>query len=397
MKNESSSLRSEKNGSGEVESKEAKRLLRFWLSRMARSLFACGVLLGLACGCATPERMARRIATAPNVQHPPSADVTDHWVQALCAGKDPFKYFNVPVGPPEATLALMELPPADYHAELVSSVRSRPNGRSDFEFKMSRKVPGTTSPVPERGTIFVLHGYGSRKEVMIPWAFVLAKAGYRVVLPDVRGHGCSTGQTFTCGKQEAVDLMQALDYLRTKPGHQGEVGVLGLSFGADLALQWAARDARVGTVVAIAPYNHPDEALIRFARAIRVPVGAGTLREAMRLAGARLDLNWSELSGEFAARRLARPVLFIGGGKDAISPSGDLETLEQAAPAGSCRIMIPEADHFAVAFCFYRIQAPVTDWFEEHLSAPAGAAATPNGSAEESVVGSHRADDERSR
>ena len=362
--------------------------MRLWLRQMASSWAPYAALVGLVYGCATPERLAKRIVTAPNVQHPPSAGMVDRWVQALGAGEDPFIYYNVPVGPPEATLALMELPPADYHLEMVSSIRKRSNGRADFEFKMERQVPATTTRVPARGTIFVLHGYGSRKEVMVPWAFALAKSGYRVVLPDVRGHGRSTGQTFTCGKQEAADLAQALDYLRTKPGHRGEVGVLGLSFGADLALQWAARDARVASVVAIAPYNHPDDALIRFAHAVGVPVGAATVREAMRRAGARFDLDWSELSGEYNVRRLTRPVLFIGGGNDAISPPADLEALEQAAPPGSNRIMIPEANHFAVAFCFYRIEAPVTGWFENHLPASADVAVTPNSGAEASAAGS---------
>ena len=47
----------------------------------------------------------------------------------------------------------------------------------------------------------------------MPWALVLAKAGYRVVLVDLRGHGHSTGDRIYFGGIERTDLVQCLDAL----------------------------------------------------------------------------------------------------------------------------------------------------------------------------------------
>ena len=213
----------------------------------------------------------------------------------------------------------------------------------------------------------ILHGYSVQKETMIPWAFLLAEAGYRAVLVDLRGHGQSTGQNFSCGKYETSDLVQLLDYLSEQEICKGPIGVLGLSFGADLALQWAARDARVKTVVAIAPYNRPEEAFVRFAKEMKVPVSARALEAALGLVASKLELNWADLSGEKAARRISEPVLLIGGEKDMISPPADLLEIKQAAAAGTKVLLIPEANHFVIGFWFHEIAEPVKEWFHARL------------------------------
>lgn len=361
------------NGTPPVRSKEAKLVMKFLSNRRAIHGAACAGLLALASGCITPGQVSNRIVTAPNVQDPASSTLAIDWVERFHMKQNPFRLFNVPVGPPEAVLAVMELPPADYGLQIVSMVTTQKNGHGDFVLTLAPPTNAVARPVAERGTVVVLHGYGLEKEIMVPWAFVLAKAGYRVALVDLRGHGRSTGDTFSCGKYEVPDLVQALDYLQKQPGHEGKIGVLGLSLGADLALLWAARDPRVETVVAIAPYDNPDEALARFARAMKIPVSAGTLHEGMRVSAARLDLKWSDLSGQYAMRHLARPVLLIGGGRDTISPPGDLKVLEGLAPPGSKRIMIANADHFVIGFWFHELEKPVVNWFAEHLPAPANA------------------------
>lgn len=341
-------------------------------SRLALGTFLrllTAMLLGLA-GCVTSERVARHIVTAPNVQHKPAAPLLEQWMKALTAGSDPFRYFTIPVGPPGASLAVMELPPGDYHAEATTAVKTNRHGRREFALSWLADTNAPPTPCPKRGTIFLLHGYAGQKEVMLPWAFRLAKAGYRSVLVDLRGHGRSTGQTFSCGKSEAMDLIQVLDYMSAQGDSDQAVGVLGLSFGADLALLWGARDARVRTIVAIAAYNHPQDALGRLAREMNAPLKPAVLRKATALAAAWLDLDWAELSGEYALRRLTVPVLLIGGGKDAISPLSDLAALMRAAPPGSQRLLIPEANHAVVGFWFHQLAEPVNAWFKEHL--PAG-------------------------
>jgi len=324
--------------------------------------------LALSPGCATPERVAKRIVTAPNLhQHASSEKWLEPWVKALWGGTNRFQRLTIPVGPPEAKLDALELPAGDYQIDFDSSVERKANGERVFWLKALPRTNGPPAQVTERGTIIVLHGYSVQKETMIPWAFVLAEAGYRVVLLDLRGHGQSTGDTFSCGKYETSDLMQALDYLTAKGWCDGKVGVLGLSFGAELGLYWAARDPRVAAVVAIAPYDQPQEAFQRFAREMKMPVSHKTLQQALDLVATQLDLNWTDWSGEAAVRQLKKPVLLIGGGKDTISPPADLEALKRAAPPGTNSLLVPEANHYIVGYCFHEIAGAVKAWFQARL------------------------------
>ncbi len=73
---------------------------------------------------------------------------------------------------------------------------------------------------------------------------LLAQVGYRVVLIDLRGHGQSTGPTISYGKFETADLKQVLNHTARHRVGALKVGVVGIGYGANLALHWAARDPK---------------------------------------------------------------------------------------------------------------------------------------------------------
>ena len=177
------------------------------------------LLLGLACGgCTSPDKLARTALQAPNqhIKIPPEFDR----LGAILATN--FLVERVAVGPPPATLELMVVEPGDYDAKMNSTItahrRQSPKDTNHYDFNFTfdlsnftpKSRPGTNDI---RGTIFLLHGYGLNKETMMPWGLVLAKAGYRVVLVDLRGHGHSTGDRIYFGGIERTDLVQCLDAL----------------------------------------------------------------------------------------------------------------------------------------------------------------------------------------
>ena len=108
------------------------------------------------------------------------------------------------------------------------------------------------------------------------------------------------------------------------------------------------------------------------ARQNEASISSEVIKEASALAAARLDIQWADWSGETAMRHLKQPVLLIGGGKDAICSTNDLKTLEQAAPAGSKSLLIPEADHKVIGYWFHEIEEPVKAWFQQHVPALTG-------------------------
>jgi pimeloyl-ACP methyl ester carboxylesterase len=145
------------------------------------------------------------------------------------------------------------------------------------------------------------------------------------------------------------------------------VGVLGVGFGANLALNWAARDPRVLTVVAIAPYNQPEQAFERMAKEQNSSISPPALQEALSLVAARLDIHWADWSGAAALRQITVPVLLVGGGNDNISSTDDLKALEQTAPPGSKSLLVADADHGGIGYWFHEIAEPIKAWFHGHL------------------------------
>ena len=318
----------------------------------------------LAPGCGVSRLAANRILSAPNQHQRGSlAAWNSVWTNLLSkVTTNPLVSVTIPVGPPEAALSAMEVPPRDYHSRFVSKVE-----KGTLSLRWEPEPRDTFQPLAQPATILVLHGYGMMKESMAPWAFVLAQMGFRVVAVDLRGHGQSTGTRIGFGKYETTDLRQVLDYLKARGLCDERVGVLGLSYGATLALNWAARDPRVRAVVAIAPYDQPDDAISRFAEMEKVPIPKRMVRSAAASAGSKLDLKWSEWSAEAAMRRLKQPVFLVGGGKDPVSRPEDILRLKQAAGGESKSLVIPEADHYVVGLWMQELTEPIATWFRERL------------------------------
>ena len=309
--------------------------------------------------------LARRIMSAPNL-HPRDRPCQIGW--------SPYeresKWLRVSVGSPPIRLSVGILPPCDYHRKVSSRAEKMGDGNAILvlDGQRSPKNSGRALPIPQRGTVVLLHDYNLQMQFMAVWAFELAQAGYRVILVDVRGHGESTGQTISYGKWETDDLRAMLDYLTGQRLCDRKLGVLGVGYGGWLALQWAARDSRVGTVVAIAPYNRLDQVFERMAQQERAPVSAEALHAALDSVAGQLGIHWADWSGEATLRRLTQPVLLIGGEKDVIATANDLKVLGQAAPTGSRSILIPGANHQFVAYWLHELSKPVVNWFGEHLA-----------------------------
>jgi len=274
---------------------------------------------------------------------------------------------TVPVGPPDATLSILEVPPGEYHRKFVSRVEQKANGRFTFSLHVETNLVNTFAQLPAPATVLLLHGYGMMKEGMAPWAFQLAQAGYRVVAVDLRGHGHSTGNRIGFGKFETTDLSQVLDALRERGLCDKSVGVLGVSYGATLALHWAAREPRIQAVIAIAPYDDPEVAFERFARMANLPFPRRVIRRAASSAAARLDLEWSDWSGVAAISRLKQPVLLITGGKDPICPPEDLQRLQAAALGKAATFVLPDANHYVIGASLDSLAKPIHGWLRDHL------------------------------
>lgn len=102
-----------------------------------------------------------------------------------------------------------------------------------------------------RGTVIYLHGVSECSIVGIPMAQVLHERGFNVFLYDSRRHGASGGTYCTYGFYEKHDAGMVISHLEARPDLRlGRIGLFGVSMGAAIAIQVAAQDPRVASVVA---------------------------------------------------------------------------------------------------------------------------------------------------
>jgi pimeloyl-ACP methyl ester carboxylesterase len=351
---------------------ETVMAMKEWHKGFGVTILIAPLLLGLACGgCTSPDKIARTVLQAPN-QH---IKIPNFFEQVGVALVTNFSIEQVAVGPPPATLELMVLEPGDYHVKLNSAFtlippsgpRDRPRYDFNFTFDLSRFTPKSkAAPDNIRGTIFLLPGYGLNKEAMMPWGLILAEAGYRAVLVDLRGNGRSTGDHIYFGGIERTDLVQCLDALKQRWLGVEPVGALGVSYGAVLALQWAAIDPRVRSVAAISPYPDPATAVERYLRTFAPNFPWRMDQKVGALVAADLA-EFPDLATETAIRQIKYPILFIRGENDEVCHKDDISHFHAVAVPGSEVAEVPLANHLLTGMCITQLRGPVTEWFHHQL------------------------------
>jgi alpha/beta superfamily hydrolase len=170
------------------------------------------------------------------------------------------------------------------------------------------RVPGQTDA--PRACVVICHAQPATSSLDDPLldriAEDVARAGMLALRFNFRGVGRSQGAQ-TDGRLEPLDVAGAVDYLLAQPGADpAKLAVVGIAFGAYVALAYAEHDPRVRTVVAVSP---------------------PTLRLTPAL-------------GQFD-----RPKLFVTGEYDEVSPRHKLEPWIAGLPGGCGLRVIGGARH----------------------------------------------------
>src|SRR5262249_36054244 len=120
----------------------------------------------------------------------------------------------------------------------VSDDRHAGSERAPAELATIFAAPGEASSRP---TILFIHGKGGNAAEWTADALRALGLGYNVLLPDLRGHGASTGTFFTFGFLEKDDLAVAIENARTRHGADTErLGIHSCSAGSSVAIELAA-------------------------------------------------------------------------------------------------------------------------------------------------------------
>jgi len=169
-------------------------------------------------------------------------------------------------------------------------------------------------------------------------------AGYHVLLFSYRGHALSDGDRwgFTYGDAESRDVDAAARFLRETRGIR-HIGALGHSVGAVSSILSAARNPRIGAVVAVAPFNCLDE-VWHTNRPTLVPTSV--LNLTLRLTEKRKGFNREEVCPLEVVDRIApRPLLVIHGLDDRRITGEQVRRLFAAAQEPKTLWLIEGATH----------------------------------------------------
>jgi alpha-beta hydrolase superfamily lysophospholipase len=208
-----------------------------------------------------------------------------------------------------------------------------------------------------RGTLVYLHGIADNRSSAAGVIEHFGARGFDVVAYDSRAHGASEGDVCTYGFFEKQDLRHVLDTVGSGP-----IVLVGTSLGAAVALQAAAGDARVTTVVAAEIFSD-----LRSVASERAPFffTRGIIDRAFQLAEQRGRFRVDEVSPVKAAAQVAIPVLLVHGDADTDTPPGHSERVLAALAGPKRLILVPGARHNESLRP--EVWREIERWIDEHL------------------------------
>jgi pimeloyl-ACP methyl ester carboxylesterase len=312
--------------------------------------------------------LAERAVRAPNFESDRRGVDTDH---VRLKEQLVWKQLRISVGPPDATIAVHITEPHSGPEEINMFGKGR-----QIEAIITRRpsTRPTTSPTVYKGTVVFIHGIQDYKEMgpYVLYREMLASVGYRCVQVDLRGHGRSTGDWITYGVVEARDMVQVLDELERQHLVEGEVGALGVSYGATVAIQWAAIDPRVKAVVAMEPFcdfrTIAHDAANFVLGKMRWMFSDQDIDNAVDQAGRLAHFNPAEASAVNAIQQTRAQVLLVHSKTDELIPWSHSQRLHDAAPMHSKLILMNGQSHFNLWIkSMDVIRGASLAWFDRHL------------------------------
>lgn len=165
--------------------------------------------------------------------------------------------------------------------------------------------------------IILCHDLGGSRLSLVNSAVSLSRAGFPLFLFDFRGHGRSGGRGSTLGIDERLDVLGAIEHLRSRPGSGadgGRFGVWGIGMGAYAASLAALESQGIAALALDGLYPDVPAQLDRLVGA-RVPPALRFLVPVIRLSYNpyfAFQLDRRSLAGSLEALA-GRNILFIAG------------------------------------------------------------------------------------
>ncbi|MBU1148533.1 alpha/beta fold hydrolase [Patescibacteria group bacterium] len=182
-----------------------------------------------------------------------------------------------------------------------------------------------SSKIKTDKVIIICHGYRSNKTDVFERTLGLREK-FNLFYFDFRTHGKSQGRSTTFGWHEAKDLQAAIDYLKARPGIDGDnLGIYGFSMGGMTTLLNVVKTPEIKAVIADS-VPATMESIIKvfhnyfFLKRPAVKLGRFWFNKCLRI-------NIDEMAVANKVSQITIPVLLIHSKDDPIVPCQDSQTI----------------------------------------------------------------------
>jgi uncharacterized protein len=205
-------------------------------------------------------------------------------------------------------------------------------------------------PRPESRRVVVgLAGHRSPKADLLGIGSGLWRAGNNVLLFDWRSRGQSDVAQHSLAYYELRDAEAAVTYAIERVP-EAQIGLMGYSMGASVAILLAAREPRVAAIAADSPFTGIAKVVAYGAARLRLPPRL-VVPMADRLTGWRYGYRFGAVRPiEAVAAISPRPLLLIHGGADSLIPVSHTHEFFAAAREPKQRWIVEGADHCGAYF-----------------------------------------------
>ncbi len=189
------------------------------------------------------------------------------------------------------------------------------------------------------GLVVLLNGVSTSKEESFGWAERFLRAGLAVLSLDNPGTGEASGVPNPNGDDDDI-LDGVFDIMRNEPSLDlGQVSVVGVSLGGNLAVRCAGYDRRIMASVAVTPPFDPARWIGRASPMLLRQVGS------MALPGGDARESADRYSLVDVVPRLKSPLLVFGAGRDLVTPPAEAQRLAASGGALASLVWYPGGGH----------------------------------------------------
>src|SRR3712207_4631015 len=111
---------------------------------------------------------------------------------------------------------MIRLPPRSTLFPYATLCRSLAAEHVSFQCADGLRIAAWYFPSRNGAAVIVCHGLGGNRTGVVDYARFLTEAGYGALLFDFRAHGDSEGEIVSLGYFEALDVIGAVEYLKTR-------------------------------------------------------------------------------------------------------------------------------------------------------------------------------------